>query len=419
MISAPVLEAATAAQTVAIQAGQAASTGTQVAAEEQIAAVDATQKQLEYAGHLSEWLKGQSQWVQKFAFKNREWIMKVQQFAAKMAVRKSQFMQKMAIAAIRFQKFMAMIARFMPIIKVMMIIIIIFTKFLQYVIMLIAALFISLLLVVHKILSVPGIIYIPTAIYWFIIDFIPFLLYFILYMVILLFITVICAILSALSFLPFVKKMIHCENSPMSWYKTVNWHMGNKFKRGGIFCSRPCRKGYAPDVQGSFCVKNDKLASDHCPHAQVMRIYSGTDRSSKKYAYVDFNDKTNIKYRTKMPNDREGMIKDYFLKRKKFSEKCDDSMNGYNDVTMNICSNLDVIEKYGLYGLKADGIKKLQKVCSNAFCTPRNSYPFCTALANTSKADDEILIKLLAKLGIGIIVFLVVFISLIRIIKEM
>jgi hypothetical protein len=391
----------------------------EISTQQAIAASEKVESGMQWAKKIAEWGETKGKWVAD----STKWIQKkAETMAHRMkdfAIRRAEFMTKMAAWTIRFKKFMAMVAKFMPIIKVMLIIIMIFTNFLQYVIMLIAALFIGLLLVIFKILSVPGIIYIPAALYWFIADFIPFLVYFIVYMVILVFITVICALLAAGNklFGGIFENLIHCENGPASWYQTVNWHFNNKFNRG-LFCSKPCRPGYRPDITESFCEKNDKKAADFCPQAQVMRIWSGYNRSDSKFAYRDFDDNSNMKYRMKMPEDRERMIKDFFLKRKKFFEACEDKMTQYDHVTLGICSNLDVIEKNGLYGLKKPEIAKLQKVCNQAFCTPGKSYPFCSALANTSKVDDDILLKLLVKFGIGLVVFVVVFVTLVRIIKE-
>lgn len=405
--------------TAAVIATNTASTAAEVATETSIATAEALEGAAQWAVKLAEWGMTKGKWIRDASF----WVASVTYRTAhhlkEFAVKRAEFMATMASHAIKFKKFMAIIAKFMPIIKVMLIIIMVFTNLLQYVIMFMAGIFIAILLVIFKILSIPGIIYIPTALYWFVADFIPFLIFFIIYMVILIFITAICALIAALNkmFGGVFENLIHCENGPASWYQRLNWHFGNRYNRG-LFCSQPCRKGYRPDVTGSFCEKNDKLAADFCPQAQVMRIWSGHNRTDKKYSYRDFDDQSNVKYRMKMPEERERMIKDYFLKRKRFFEACDDSMKKYDHVTLGICSNLDVIERSGLYGLNKNDIDKLKKVCNQAFCTPDNTYPFCAALANTSKADDEILLKLLVKFGIGIIVFLVVFVSLVKIVKE-
>jgi hypothetical protein len=419
----PVADAANAAATIGLTAatiavGQA-TTGQEIAVQTTIAATEQAQEGKNFAQKLAEYGKDQASFLQIMAFKASELLKRISHFMAKMAQKRAAFMIKMSAWTARFAKMMAMIAKFMPIIKVMLIIIMVFTNFLQYVIMLIAALFISLLLVIYKILSIPGIIYIPTAIYWFLFDFVPFVIYFILYMGILLFITLLCAIISFINVVipGSMNSLLFCENGPNSWYQTVNWHFENKYDRG-LFCSKPCKSGYRPDATGSFCERNDKKAADFCPQAQVMRIWSGYNRSDKKYAYVDFDDQANMKYRMSMPKEREEMIKAYFVKRKKFFEACEDKMNPYNNITLDICSNLDAIEKRGLYDLKKADINKLKKVCNQAFCTPGNSYPFCAALANTSKSDDDILLKLLVKFGIGLIVFLVIFITLVQIVQE-
>lgn len=403
----------------AVTAATAAATAAQVANETVISVSQKMEGAMEWAVKLAQWGSTKGKWVADASLWIAQHGYNMAHHIKEFTVKRAEFIASMASMAIKFKKFMAIIARFMPIIKVMLIIIMIFTNALKYVIMFIAGICIAILLVIAKILSIPGISYIPAAIYWWFVDFVPFLLFFIIYMTLLLFITVFCALIALLNKIcgGALDNLIHCENGPASWYQMVNYHFGNRYDRG-LFCSKPCRKGYRPDVTGSFCERSDRLAADYCPQAQVMRIWSGYNRSDKKYAYRDFNDQSNVKYRMKMPEERERMIKDYFLKRKRFFEACDDTMNKYNHVTLGICSNLDLIERKGLYGLDKANIDKLKKVCNQSFCTPDTSYPFCAALANTSKADDDILLKMLVKFGLGIITFIIVFVTLVKITRE-
>lgn len=415
----PSFTAAVTAHGVATASAIQAASGAEVSAEATIATQETAQEEKSFIQRLLEYAWTGNTWLHRVAYWTAMQMARARYEIQKFATRRAQFMLKLSVWTARFAKLMAMIAKFMPIIKVMLIIIMVFTKFLQYVTMLIAALVVSVLLVIHKILSIPGISYIPAAIYWFIFDFVGFLVYFIVYMVILLFITLICAIIAFLNvIIPHsMEKLILCENSPSAWFRTVNWHLGNKWNRG-LFCAKPCRKGYAPDFTGGWCMRTDKMSSDFCPQATVMRIYSGFNRSDRKFAYKDFKDGQNMKYRMNMPQERERMIKDYFLKRKKFFEACEDKMGQYNDIALGICSNLDIIEKQGLNGLKKKEVDKLKKVCSQAYCDPNSSYPFCSSFGGAGSTDDDILIVLLAKFGIAMIVFIIVFVIMTQIIKE-
>lgn len=395
-----------------------ATTAQQIATDQSIAAGETAQETAAQAKQQAQWIKEIQQWVER----KQKWISdktaRIQEQIKKFADRKARFMVRMSKFIAMFNKTMMMIAKFMPVIKVMLIIIMIFTNFLQYVMMFLAAIAISLLYVLAKILSTPGIAYIPAAIYWFIVDFLPFCVFCVVNIAIIAFVAVVIAILTAINAITngLIQDMIFCENTPASWYKRENWHYDNKYKRG-VFCSKPCKKGYRPDVDDAYCMKNDVEAPDFCPQAQVMRIWTGT-KNDKKVSYVDFNDKSGMKYRMKMPEERERMIKDYFLKRKKFFETCDDKMRPYNRITMSICSNLDMIEKNGMNGLKKEDVARLRKVCNQAFCTPGKSFPFCTALNNNTSTDEDNLLQLIVKFALALLVFLIVFVTFMRIMQK-
>ena len=375
-------------------------------------------------------LKGQTEekmgFMTKFAKRVKDFIAKTKQWAKQDAQWRSSFMQRvaqhgqwMSTTYANMLKFMAMMARLYPIIKIAVILIMIFSNALQYIIMFFAGLAIAILIVIYKILSMPYIIYIPIVIYWFTMDFCPFLLYTVVFIILFLVIAAFCLILAFLNVITSggMHNFLFCENNPAGWYKMTNYHMKNIYSRE-FFCSKPCMKGYAPDVTGSFCERQKRTAPNYCPQASVMRIFTGDGRKDNKVGYSAYNTAIDMNYRTSMPIEREKMLKDHFIRMKKYMESCNDGLNRYNGVTKTICANIDVIEKYNLYGFKKNDIERMKQACAQSFCNSVNSYPFCAGLSGISKDPDEMLIKLLVKYFTSIIIFLIVIMTFMRILNE-
>lgn len=409
--------AAQSADTATQAAVETAATQAQIATDTTIAATEAAEQKLTWAEKLAQWLETKMKWSKDSTQWLRDYAQREKKFVANFGQKKAQFMVHMAKITVQFNKFIAMVARFFPLIKVMLIIIMIFTNALQYAIMFMAAGFISILIVIHKILSSPGLVLIPHGLFWLVVEFVPFVVYFVVFMALLLLITVICLILTIMNVLlgGALNNIMRCENGPMAWYQIVSNQLGNMYKRG-LMCSKPCKSGYYPDFTGGYCVKTPKNQPDFCPQAEIMRIFSGYSRKDSKFAYVDFNINNNTKYRLNMPNVREGILKDYYMERKKYLDKCSDNMRKYDNTTLAICSQLDAIEKHNLYGMKPEEVQKLKIVCNQAFCMNNQAYPFCSALANTSKDDGEPLIKMLVRYAISLIVFLIIFIIIMKVI---
>jgi hypothetical protein len=375
---------------------------------------------------LKEQSQDQGNFLTKFARRIKEWTDQKLAWAKSSAQWRTDLMtrithhsQTMARLHLNMVRFMAAMARFYPIIKIAVILIMIFSNALHYIIMFFAGLAIAVLVVIYKILSLPGLIYIPIVSYWSVMDLAPFLLYSIVFTILFLVIAAFCLLLAFLNVITSggMHNFLFCENNPAGWYKMTNYHMKNIYSRE-FFCSKPCLKGYAPDVTGSFCERQKRTAPNYCPQASVMRIFTGDGRKDRKVGYSAFNTAINMNYRTSMPIEREKMLKEHFISMKKYMESCNDGLNRYNGVTKTICANIDVIEKYNLYGFKKNDIERMKLACAQSFCNSVNSYPFCANLSGISKDPDEMLIKLLVKYFTSIIIFLIVIITFMRILNE-
>lgn len=386
---------------------------------------DSAERQLSAKERMVKWLKdngfmgsNKSEWNAKNAKERQEEL-------TRRAEARQMFYYRVSDTAAKYAKFMATIAKFFPIIKVMMIIIMVFTNSFKFILMFFAYIAVVILSLIYQFLSFPGVNYIPMGIYWLIWHFLPFVIQSVVIIVMFLVSFLFCLIIAIINGMTkgSLKKLLQCENSPISWYTTRNHHNVNKFTKGAIFCSRPCARGYSPDLTGMFCLRNDRRAPDFCPQAMIMRFYTG-NKSERKYAYKDIQPYSNVKYRMATPEDREKMIKNNFLKRKKFLDTCKDSMTKYDYITRNICTNIDVIEKdieddTKIYNIKKSDLNRLKQVCSQAYCSAKETYPFCSVIADSQSEDDENLFQLIIKFLISLVVFTIIVVTLYEIIKDL
>ena len=360
-----------------------------------------------------------AKWVRDTKNKAVQWASEKTQWRIALMDKIRRHGATLALAQAHMIKFMAVMARFFPLIKICIIAIMIFSNALQYVIMFLAAIAIALLIVIYKILSIPGFDFICIGVFWFFMVFCPFIFYTVVLVVLFVVICAFCIILTVFNYMTSggMKNFLFCENNPAGWYKMANYHLRNIYSRE-FFCSKPCLKGYAPDVSGSFCERQKRAAPNFCPQASVMRILTNDGRKDTKVGYSKFNDKTNLNYRTSLPFAREKMLQDHYFDMKKYMETCTDKLRNYDGVTKSICASVDTIEKYNLYGMKKTDIERLKLACAQSFCNSVNSYPFCANLSGMSKDADEMLIKMLVKFFISVIIFLIVIITFMQILKE-
>ena len=273
--------------------------------------------------------------------------MKMGNWFMKWIASKMMKMRSILIKIIQFVRFMAMLARFWPIIKVFIAIIIITSNLLFYVIMIIAWIGAAILEVFYFILSLPPFIYILWFIFFLVADGIPFIVYSMVFLAILAFILVFCLILTAVDLISggHLKILTLCQDTPLGWYKTPMSHMSNRFERG-VMCSRPCKKNYVPDEIGTSCIKLPKESPSFCPQAQIMRFYSGVGKKDGKYIYGNVKTKGNMKYLSKVPSEREDILLNNYLAKKRFLENCNNPSNPgnmlkYDPITLNICANIE------------------------------------------------------------------------------
>lgn len=328
---------------------------------------------------------------------------------------KGKWMKDVAQKIAQFNKFMMMIMRFMPIIKVFIVIILIFSNLLFYVIMLFAYIGAAILEVIYFILCAEPFFSILWFIFFMIFDFVPFILYCIVFGSLIGIITLVCCILAIINAMTKGKLnvMMLCQNNPAAWYKNPNYHLENNYTRG-MLCSKPCRKGYYPDELRSKCLKLPKEAPSYCPQAQVMRFYSGEGKKDKKFAYRKVKTKGNLRFLSKVPEMREEILMNSFLFKKKFLEECNNpdnplSMTRFNNITLNICANMDSFTESSIKKIDPKILAKMKIVCKDSFCNSKSTYPFCNKPGNTDGSDA---VELIRKIILAIVQIIVLVLTL-------
>lgn len=289
----------------------------------------------------------------------------------------------------------------------------IFKRPLEFLMMVIGGIIMSIIYVLYKITVVPPLNWIIFVIWFWWTKVVFLIFYTIVIGVVILFICFFLMIISILNLLPIPKRgwlnnIVLCQNSPDSWYKIPNYHLGNKFERS-LFCKSTCVTGHAPDeLTGEFCDRIPKGQPSYCPQAEIMRIVSDHSRNDMRYVYANYDTLTNIWFNLMTPADKETAYKHYYINRKKFFNKCENSLGTYNKMSLDFCSSLDMMKNNKFNGLSDRDIARLEKVCHQNYCDSKNRFAFCGRFGQTEKEEKEVseLIKQIVLFMILAIVFM-------------
>jgi hypothetical protein len=307
---------------------------------------------------------------------------------------------------IQFTKSMITVAKFFPIITLVLMALSFLGRPMEFLLLTFGLIFVTMIYIAYSILNI--LIVIPMFVWFVIMDIIPLIIYLIVYGSLFVLITLICLILTIINTIMWgsLKDIVLCQNMPTDWYKTPNFHLGNKWDRG-VFCKRPCYSRYSPDSTGTMCQRIPKGYPPFCPQAEIMRIYTNK-KADRKYRYDDFRENSNVKYLSKKPEEREAMLRDYYLRKREFKEVCKSKMEPYDTLTLNICASADSLLQNGHLTSKKE-VQRLQQVCSQAFCTAERNYPFCNKISALNNEDDNAELKKVIKITIALVVFCIIF----------
>jgi len=301
--------------------------------------------------------------------------------------------------------------RWIPVVGLVVSAIAIFNKPLEFIMMLIGALVISILWVTYRLSAMPGIIWIPFIIWWLIVHFIPLLVYTIVIFAIIL---VICLFLGLITLINVMtggklNNIVLCQNSPQNWFLVPSFQYGNKYERS-LFCKSPCMGGYKPDEVGEFCEKLPRGQPSFCPQSEIMRIFAKKNGVLERHVYEDFNPAKFFSFNFATPEGKELMYKEYYLRRDKYFKTCNDTLGGFDDLAKTLCSNIDVLAKNGYSQTQ---IARLKQVCAQSYCDSKSRFMFCGDFGenkeDNSKSSELIKTAVILVFVVILFVFLLVF----------
>ena len=312
----------------------------------------------------------------------------------------------------KFIQFMLNFFKFLPIMTLVLMVIAFLARPTEFMLLIFGLLSATLIYIIYSTLNLPPFIYIIFALWFFVVDIIPLIIYCMIFGAIFILIFVICLILTAVNTVTggALKSIVLCQNSPGSWYKTPTSQYSNKWERG-IFCSRPCYGRYKPDVTGTSCVRLPKGIPPYCPQAEIMRIYS-SKKADRNHIFNDFKESTNFKYKSQKPEERENMLKQHYMKKFEFFDTCRKQMNEYDPIALNICASADSLE--ATRHLDKNQVKKLKQVCAQAYCNGGRNYPFCSKISGFRDDDENEIIRKTVRVVVIILIFCIVFLILIQ-----
>ena len=289
--------------------------------------------------------------------------------------------------------------------------------------LIIGTLFSIILVIIYAILSIPGINMIVFIPYFFFTEVMKFVIFSIIYIALFALVTVMVLVLTFINIVSggALKKFSQCQNSPGAWYRTPNYHRGNKFERS-IMCAAPCPLNYRPDQStGTMCMKLPNGMPNYCPKAEVMRIYTGFNRGDRKYTWPDYKTRGNVKYESQLPINREKTLLTHFKKGEEFFGTCVEPMSKYDPAPRAICANIDVLrEKPDAYGLTQRDVRRLERVCNQSYCNARSggAYTVCSNLTDKNGDDNiALLIKNICMIIFMIIMFVMILVLIIYVVS--
>ena len=178
--------------------------------------------------------------------------------------------------------------------------------------------------------------------------------------------------------------VLACETSPFSWMENASYENGNKYERVGGFCMSPCAEGYEPGGGGFVCSKKPDYVPKQCPQALVQRIYNDKSISSP---YILTRQMPTTDWGNLSKTGKAALVLQVQANKVEYGNTCAQRMSGYNNITANICRNMDAVA--GSTG-DHDAMKSL---CNQAFCRNGNMAPWCYKQRKSSVSTNSGLAK--------------------------
>ena len=267
------------------------------------------------------------------------------------------------------------------------------------------------LIIIYTLLTIPPFIWIIYGIYFFIFEIVMLAVMSLFYIVLFSFFALISCVLWVLDLIlggfhtqSIISTSMRCENPPDVWYTRANIINENIYNRA-FLCQSPCSARFTPN--GLLCSKLDSDQPSYCPQAQVYRIYKGLNLGSP-HSMGEF--KPSLKFYTKNKDQREQEVKDFFVKRQDFFQKCSGNNVKFDYLVKTICSNHEYVKLPN-----EKDRSKLQGLCKQIYCYGNPKEEFCykfddlpNGLNQKDDLDVDDVLKKIIKLIVMIIISVIV-----------
>lgn len=173
----------------------------------------------------------------------------------------------------------------------------------------------------------------------------------------------------------FAYKYIYaCENDSNDWFQTVGYHYDNKNARKFFYNVKKCSKGYIPDDSGLHCVRINSFEPLICPQANIYRIHKNDDTYKTLYPLLprEFDTVKSPNYNGKTEFEKKKEEYDYNDNKTIYYKTCAKKMSDYDMISENICRNFDYENTKSKN--KSDDLEKL---CVDTYCTHGRYETFC------------------------------------------
>lgn len=179
----------------------------------------------------------------------------------------------------------------------------------------------------------------------------------------------------------FYRYFIAVENSPSAWYEVGGYQSKNRNDRI-VLAFRECGDNYVPDPNSAklTCVRKMEGEPKFCPQANIYRVYKNL---GMKTPYKPLEFIPDVTFLQMNSSGRRRQIAKYKKMKLRFYEECDEKMRPYDDLTKNICRNVDYLE------LKNTQKSQIKGLCYDTYCRNGRREQFChkmtpRALSNTN-----------------------------------
>jgi hypothetical protein len=187
----------------------------------------------------------------------------------------------------------------------------------------------------------------------------------------------------------FYRYFIAVENSPSAWYE-VGGHQSKNRNERIVLAFRECGDNYVPDPNSAklTCVRKMEGEPKFCPQANIYRVYKNL---GMKTPYKPREFIPDVNFLQMNSSGRRRQIAKYKKMKLRFYEECDEKMRPYDDLTKNICRNVDFLE------LKSGQKQQIKGLCYDTYCRNGRREQFCHKMTPGALSNTDVPTTMLSR----------------------